>query len=100
VQAIVLPITDKQGDYAKEVYGKLKAAGFRVELDDRSEKVNFKIREAQMAKIPYMLVVGEREAAAGQVAVRNRKLGDQGAVTLDEFMSRLTQLVASRNLTE
>ena len=77
VQAIVLPITDKQGEYAKEVYGKLKAAGFRVELDERSEKVNFKIREAQMAKIPYMLVVGEREAAAGQVSVRNRKQGDQ-----------------------
>jgi threonyl-tRNA synthetase len=100
VQAIVLPITDKQGAYAKEVYQKLKAAGFRVELDDRSEKVNFKIREAQLAKIPFMLVVGEREAAAGQVAVRNRKHGDQGAVKLDEFLARLADLAASRNLTE
>jgi threonyl-tRNA synthetase len=100
VQAIVLPITDKQGEYAKEVYTKLKASGFRVELDDRSEKVNFKIREAQMAKIPYMLVVGEREAAAGQVSVRNRKHGDQGAVKLDEFLSRLADLIATRNLTE
>jgi threonyl-tRNA synthetase len=100
VQAIVLPITDKQGEYAKEVYAKLKAAGFRAELDDRSEKVNFKIREAQMAKIPYMLVVGEREAAAGQVAVRNRKHGDQGAEKLEDFVARLTDLIASRNLTE
>jgi threonyl-tRNA synthetase len=100
VQAIVLPITDKQSEYAKGVYEKLRVAGFRVELDDRSEKVNFKIREAQLAKIPYMLVVGEREAAAGKVAVRNRKHGDQGAVKLDEFLTRLTELVASRNLTE
>jgi threonyl-tRNA synthetase len=100
VQAIVLPITDKQTPYAKEVYEKLKAAGFRIELDDRSEKVNFKIREAQLAKIPYMLVLGEREVAAGQVAVRNRKHGDQGAVKLDEFVSRLTDLIASRSLTE
>jgi threonyl-tRNA synthetase len=100
VQAIVLPITDKQSAYAKEVFDKLKTAGFRVELDDRSEKVNLKIREAQLAKIPYMLVVGEREVGAGQVAVRNRKQGDQGAVKLEEFMARLSELVASRNLTE
>ncbi len=100
VQVTVLPITDKQGEYAKEVYQKLKSAGYRVELDDRSEKVNFKIREAQLAKIPYMLVIGEREAAAGQVAVRNRKHGDQGAVKLDEFITRLSDLVASRSLTE
>ena len=96
VQATVLPITDKQAAYAKEVYEKLKAAGIRVELDDRSEKVNFKIREAQLAKIPYMLVIGEREAATGQVAVRNRKHGDQGAVKLDEFLSRLNDLIATR----
>ncbi len=100
VQAIVLPITDKQGEYAKGVYQKLKAAGFRAELDDRSEKVNFKIREAQLAKIPFMLVVGEREAAAGQVAVRNRKHGDQGAVNVDEFLKRLSDLVSKRSLTE
>jgi len=100
VQAIVLPITDKQAMYAKEVFDKLKALGFRVELDDRSEKVNFKIREAQLAKIPYMLVIGEREAAADQVAVRNRKHGDQGAVKLDEFVARLTDLVTTRSLTE
>jgi threonyl-tRNA synthetase len=100
VQAIVLPITDRQSAYAKDIYAKLKTAGFRVELDDRNEKVNFKIREAQLAKIPYMLVVGDREAEAGKVAVRNRKHGDQGAVPVDEFVARLTQQVTSRSLTE
>jgi threonyl-tRNA synthetase len=100
VQAIVLPITDKQAAYAKEVYEKLKALDFRVELDDRGEKVNFKIRQAQLAKIPYMLVIGEREAAADQVAVRNRKHGDQGALKLDEFVARLSDLVTTRSLTE
>ncbi len=100
VQAIVLPITDRQSTYAKDIYAKLKTAGFRVEIDDRNEKVNFKIREAQLAKIPYMLVVGDREAEAGKVAVRNRKHGDQGAVPVDEFVTRLTQQVTSRSLEE
>jgi threonyl-tRNA synthetase len=100
VQATVLPITDRQNAYAKEVYQKLFDAGFRVELDDRNEKVNFKIREAQLQKIPYMLVVGDREAQAGQVSVRNRKHGDQGAIGVDEFISRLSQLVTTRSLEE
>ena len=101
VQAIVLPITDKQARIRqRSLRESSKRPGFRVELDDRSEKVNFKIREAQLAKIPYMLVIGEREAAAGQVAVRNRKHGDQGAVKLDEFIARLSDLVTSRSLTE
>ncbi len=78
----------------------LLSAGFRAELDERSDKVNFKIREAQLQKIPYMLVVGDREAQAGQVSVRNRKRGDQGAVGVDEFVSRLSQLVTSKNLEE
>ncbi len=100
VQAIVLPITDRQNAYAKQVHEKLFAAGFRTELDQRNEKVNFKIREAQLQKIPYMLVVGDREAQAGQVSVRNRKHGDQGAVALEEFIDRLSQLVRTRNLEE
>ena len=100
VQAIVLPIADRQNDYAKEVHQKLIAAGLRAELDERSDKVNFKIREAQLQKIPYMLVVGDREAQAGQVSVRNRKLGDQGAVGVDEFISRLAQLVTTKNIDE
>lgn len=100
VQAIVLPITDRQNTYAREIYQKLKDGGFRVELDDRSEKVNAKIREAQLQKIPYMLVVGDREAQSGQVSVRNRKLGDQGAVPLDSFVERLSQVITSKNLQE
>jgi threonyl-tRNA synthetase len=100
VQAIVLPITDRHSSYAKEVTKKLSDAGFRVELDERQEKVNLKIREAQLAKIPYMLVVGDREAEAGQVSVRNRKHGDQGAVSVDQFAGRLAQLVTERSLQE
>lgn len=100
VQAIVLPISDRQNDYARQIQQKLIAAGIRAEVDGRSDKINFKIREAQLQKIPYMLVVGDREAQAGQVAVRNRKQGDQGAVAVDEFISRLSQLVTTRSLEE
>ncbi|HZS53747.1 MAG TPA: threonine--tRNA ligase [Bryobacteraceae bacterium] len=100
VQAIVLPISDRQNEYAREVYDKLLAAGLRAELDTRSDKINLKIRESQLQKIPYMLVVGDREAQAGQVAVRNRKHGDQGAVTVESFVSRLSQLNSSRSLEE
>jgi len=100
VQAIVLPIADRQNEYAREVHRKLIAAGMRAEIDERSDKVNFKIREAQLQKIPYMLVVGDREAQAGQVSVRNRKLGDQGAVGVDDFLSRLSQIVTTKNIDE
>ncbi len=100
VQAIVLPIADRQNDYAREIHQKLVTAGIRAEVDNRSDKVNFKIREAQLQKIPYMLVVGDREAQAGQVSVRNRKLGDQGAVGVDEFISRLLQLITGKSLEE
>jgi threonyl-tRNA synthetase len=100
VQAIVLPISDRQNDYARQVYDKLLAAGLRAELDSRSDKINLKIRESQLQKIPYMLVVGDREAQAGQVAVRNRKHGDQGAVTVESFVSRLSQLNSSRSQEE
>jgi threonyl-tRNA synthetase len=100
VQAIVLPITDKQMEYAKKVRDELDAAGIRVHLDDRSEKVNLKIREAQLQKIPYMLVVGDREAQSGQVAVRNRKHGDQGAKPLADFIADVKKLVETRSLGE
>jgi threonyl-tRNA synthetase len=100
VQAIVLPIADRQNEYAREVHRKLIAAGMRAEIDERSDKVNFKIREAQLQKIPYMLVVGDREAQAGQVSVRNRKHGDQGAVALDDFIARLSQMITAKNTDE
>lgn len=100
VQAIVLPITDRQIPYAKEVQQKLSAANIRVQLDDRNEKVNFKIREAQVQKIPFMLVVGDREAQALQVSVRNRKHGDLGAESVDGFLARLKQLIDTKAVSE
>jgi len=97
VQAVVLPITDRQLEYAREVHAKLVEAGVRATLDDRAEKVNLKIREAQLQKIPYMLVLGDREAQSGQVAVRNRRHGDLGAKPLPEFLERTLQLIQERS---
>jgi threonyl-tRNA synthetase len=93
VQAVVMPITDRQFDYAKSVHEKLEAAGFRSQLDDRKEKVNLKIRDAQMQKVPYMLVCGEREAEAGTVSVRHRKHADMGVKPVGDFMADLQSLV-------
>jgi threonyl-tRNA synthetase len=100
VQATVLPITDRQTAYAHEVRNRLDAAGIRATVDERSEKVNLKIREAQLQKIPFMLVVGDREQQAGQVAVRNRKHGDQGATTVDEFIAGIRALIDSKAISE
>jgi threonyl-tRNA synthetase len=97
VQATVLPITDRQTVYANEVAEKLKAAGVRVTVDDRSEKVNLKILQAQMQKIPYMLVVGGREAEAGKVAVRHRKKGDLGPVPLEDFVKTVLGDITSKS---
>jgi threonyl-tRNA synthetase len=99
-QVAVLPITDRQNEYAKSVHAKLEAAGFRSHLDSRPEKVNLKIRDAQMQKVPYMLVVGDREAEAGTVAVRHRKHPDQGVKPLDQFIAEATALVDSKTFTE
>ncbi len=96
VQAIVLPITDRQQDYAAQVKDKLAAAGIRATVDDRKEKVNLKIREAQLQKIPFMLVVGDREAENGTVSLRLRKDGDQGVKSVDEVLATLQQLIASK----
>jgi threonyl-tRNA synthetase len=95
VQAIVLPIADRHLDYARTVRDRL-AAGLRVELDDRQEKIGYKIREAQLQKIPYMLVVGDREAAEGTVSVRSRSAGDQGSRRLEEFVEQATQEIRAR----
>ncbi len=100
VQATVLPITDRQLEYARSVGRELDAAGLRVTVDDRSEKVNLKIREAQLQKIPYMLVVGDREQQENKVAVRNRKHGDQGAKPLAEFLAEIKKLIDSKAVTE
>jgi threonyl-tRNA synthetase len=100
VQVVVMPITDRQQDYAKTVHAKLEAVGFRSHLDDRKEKVNLKIRDAQMQKVPYMLVVGDREAEAGTVSVRHRKHADMGVKPLDQFVGEVSQLIASKSATE
>jgi threonyl-tRNA synthetase len=100
VQAAVLPITDRQTEYARGVQRQLEAAGIRATVDERSEKVNLKIREAQMQKIPYMLVVGDREQQNGQVAVRNRKHGDLGAKPLAEFVAEIRKLIESKAVSE
>ncbi|MGC1629650.1 MAG: threonine--tRNA ligase [Candidatus Acidiferrales bacterium] len=96
VQAIVLPITERQNDYARGVYQKLLDAGYRVELDDRNEKLQAKIRDAQLQKIPYMLVIGGKEAEAGSVSVRHRSKGDLGPRPVEQFSADLQQEVASR----
>jgi threonyl-tRNA synthetase len=87
VQAIVLPIADRHLEYANMARERLTAAGIRVEIDERQEKIGFKIREAQLQKIPYMLVVGDRESAEGTLAVRGRADGDIGAWAIDRFVS-------------
>ena len=87
VQAVVLPISDRHLDYATGVRDRLAGAGLRVELDDRQEKIGYKIREAQLQKVPYMLVAGDREAAEGTVSVRSRSGGDLGARAVDAFVA-------------
>jgi len=100
VQATVLPITDRNVEYARKVHARLEAAGLRSHLDDRNEKVNLKIREAQLQKVPYMLVVGDREAEAETVSVRHRKHADMGAKPLQQFVEEVCKLVESKNVTE
>jgi threonyl-tRNA synthetase len=97
-QARVLPITDRHAEYARRVEAQLQAAGFRVSGDYRPEKVNYKIREAQLEKVPYMLVVGDKEAAAGTVAVRDRIDGDVGALPLAEVIARLEAEVREKRI--
>ena len=89
VQAVVIPIADRHNEYAEQVAGKLRDGGFRVEVDDRSERMNQKIRQAQLQKTPYMLVVGDREAEAGAAAVRTRDGENRGALPLDDVIALL-----------
>ena len=98
VQVKVLPITDRAADYADCVAKRLDAAGFRVETDRRNEKIGKKIREAQLEKVPYMLVVGDKEAESGQVAVRTRAGGDQGVMALDAFLAALKEEVDTKGI--
>ena len=95
-QVRFLPVTDRAADYCAEVAKKLEAQGFRVEVDYRNEKIGKKIREAQLEKVPYMLVVGDRDMEAGTVSVRHRSEGDLGAMSLEQFSAMLRQVVDSK----
>ena len=100
VQVKILNIADSNYDYAKQVYEKLNKAGIRVEFDDRNEKIGKKIREAQLEKIPYMLVIGDKERDENLVAVRSRVKGDMGSKTLENFIEELNSEIKNRKLKE
>ena len=95
-QVRILPITDAHRDYAKKIYDKFFDLGIRAKLDDRNEKLGYKIREAQVQKVPYMLVVGDKEMADGTVTVRHRGEGDIGAMKVDEFIAKLQKEIAEK----
>lgn len=97
IQVKVLPISDHYMEYANSVSEELQNVGIRVEVDTRKEKIGYKIREAQLEKVPYMLIVGEKEQAEGAVSVRDRKEGDTGSVKLDEFIDTILKKVASKS---
>ena len=99
VQVAVLPITDRINEYAGKVAQELRAAGLRVEVNVRNDKIGAKIRDAQMQKVPFMLVLGDREVEESKVAVRERTKGDIGAMSLDEFKEMARRLVESRAIT-
>ncbi|MBC7347893.1 MAG: threonine--tRNA ligase, partial [Clostridia bacterium] len=96
VQVKVLPIADRHEAWAGVVARHLEQAGVRVQVDARNEKIGYKIREAQLEKVPYMLIVGNREAETGTVSVRRRETGDEGAVSLEEFCARIVAEIAAR----
>jgi threonyl-tRNA synthetase len=98
LQAVVLPISDRHLGYARAVREQLRAGGLRADLDDRQEKIGYKIREAQLQKVPYMLVVGDRESAEGTVSVRTRTGGDQGASSVSDFIVKATDEVVRKVL--
>jgi threonyl-tRNA synthetase len=99
VQAIVLPLSEKFVDYASDTATKLRAAGLRVDVDTSNEKLGAKIRNAQLKKTPYMLVVGEKEASSGTLSLRKRTGGDQGSISIEEFLAEAKRLISSRALT-
>jgi len=99
VQAAIVPIADQYFEYATEVYHQFKEAGIRAELDERNEKIGYKIRDWEMKKVPYMLVVGEKEKAANSVSVRQHKKGDLGAMAREAFLARMLELIQTKSLT-
>ena len=98
VQVKVLPVSDKSLEYAKGVVAALKAAKIRCELDDKDEKIGYKIRQAQLEKVPYMLVLGEKEAESGNISIRDRDGQQKNGVNLDEFIADVKKVDDSRSL--
>jgi threonyl-tRNA synthetase len=98
VQAVVIPISERHQEYARQVKRRLAEANLRVEVDDRNEKMGFKIRAAQTQKIPFMLVVGDKELQSGEVSVRNRFLGDEGSQSMESFLEKIGELVKDRSV--
>jgi threonyl-tRNA synthetase len=96
IQAIILPISDRHVEYGTSVLEQLEAAGVKAELDDRSESVARKIRDAELRKIPYMLVVGDREREAGEVGVREHRRGDEGTLSVEGFVARVNDVTKAR----
>ena len=96
VQAKILPISEKYADYAAKVNDRLRGAGIRTEVDNRSEKIGYKIREARLERVPYILVVGEKEESEGTISVRSRFAGDEGSKTIDEVVLQLTKEIAEK----
>ncbi len=91
-----MPISEKHIEYARTVKAKLEAAGLRVELDERNEKMNAKVREFSLQKVPFVLIMGDKEAATEAVSVRTRGKGDEGSVSLVDFIARATELLTSK----
>ena len=97
VQVMIIPIADRHQEYANKVLDTLKSAGVRAEVDSRSERMNAKVRDAQLMKIPYMLVVGDKEASANAVAVRLRTNENLGATPLGTFLVRITEVIKTKS---
>lgn len=100
VQVVVIPITDVQNEYALKIYNQLKDAGIRVEIDSRNEKVNYKIREWEIKKTPYMLIIGEKEKTSDTVSVRKHKKGDLGSFVFNEFLSQIQKEISEKLITK
>ena len=98
VQVKLLPIADRHLGYLEKVKEVLESKGIRCEIDDRSEKIGFKIRSAQLEKIPYMLLAGDKDIENGTISVRSRKNGDEGATTTDEFIARILEEIETKAL--
>ena len=98
VQVKFLPVADRHLDYVNKIKEQFENAGIRCEVDDRSEKVGFKIRNAQLEKVPYMILAGDKDIENGTISIRSRKNGDEGACTVEEFIKRAKEEVANKSI--